>query len=70
MDISININNVDFIQQSLLATWHDEWTQLHPRKQWIVAQDFYDAHCNEGIGAIEYRDRIYIGNLDAYAKTL
>jgi hypothetical protein len=70
MNASITTDNVDAIDAALVLAWGGEWFILSNKLRWLVAQDFYNAHCEEGISSDEYKARIYEGNLESYAKTL
>ena len=60
----------EYVEIALLNAFGDEWLSLSQSDKWLVAIDFNAAHEHEYLSATEYRDRIYVGNLEAYAKCL
>ena len=55
---------------ALRSAFGKELFTLDLKQTYAVCLDFYKAHNEEGISATEYKDRIWAGNLESYARTI
>jgi len=68
--VKVTNQNVSFVEEALASTFGYEWHELAMLNKWKIADDFAQAHSEEGLSASEYKARIHEGNLYAYVITL